>query len=194
MRKWLIGSGILGVLVVALLVGSLAMTTFAQDPTPPTQTEEQVDTGPDEQFPSYDSSIRVDDAQYEGLSEADEAAALAGLATITTEQAKAAALEANPDATVVEVELGDENGALVYEVELDNDLEVKVDAGNGAILSTEQEDADEADDLDNIQEEVESQVEDADEESGDVDDVQEEFESQADDALETPHAEDAPEH
>ena len=192
MRKWLIGGGILGVLAVALLVGSLAMTAFAQDQTPKAQTEEQADTGPDEQSPSYDSSIRVDDAQYEGLSEADEAAALASLSTITPEQAKAAALEANPGATVVEVELDNENGALVYEVELDNDLEVKVDAGNGAILSTEQEDADEADDLDNVQEEVESQVEDADEESGDVDDVQDELESQADDALETPHAEDAP--
>jgi len=192
MRKWLIGGGILGVLVVALLVGSLAMTAFAQDPTPQAQTEEQADTGPNEQFPSYDSSIRVDDAQYEGTSETDEAAALAGLATITPEQAKAAALEANPGATVVKVELDNENGALVYSVELGNGLDVKVDAGNGAILSTGQEDADEdADDVDDVQEEVESQVEDADEESGDVDDVQEESESQADDALETPQAEDA---
>ena len=171
MRKWLIGGGILGVLVAAVLVGSVAMTAFAQDPMPPAQTEEQADTGPDEQLPSYDSSIRVDDAQYKGLSEAEEAAALAGLTTVTLEQAKAAALEANPGATVVKMELGNENGALVYEVELDNGLDVKVDAGNGAILHTEQEDADEADDLDDVQEEVESQ---------------------ADDALETPHAENAP--
>ena len=171
MRKWLIGGGILGVLVAAVLVGSVAMTAFAQDPMPPAQTEEQADTDPDEQLPSYDSSIRVDDAQYKGLSEAEEAAALAGLATVTLEQAKAAALEANPGATVVKMELGNENGALVYEVELDNGLDVKVDAGNGTILHTEQEDTDEADDLDDVQEEVESQ---------------------ADDALETPHAENAP--
>jgi len=65
-----------------------------------------------------------------------------------------------------------ENGALVYSVELSNGLDVKVDAGNGTILSTEQADADE--------------------EAGDLDDVQEEVESQADDALETPHAENAP--
>jgi len=172
MRKWLIGSGILGVLVVALLVGSLAMNAFAQDPTHPTQTEEQADTGPDEQFPSYGSSIRVDDAQYEGLSEADEAATLAGLATVTPEQVKAAALKANPVATVAKVGLDNENGALVYSVELSNGLDVKVDAGNGTILHTEQADADE--------------------EAGDLDDVQEEVESQADDALETPHAENAP--
>jgi len=144
MRKWLIGGGIAGVLVVALLVGNLTMMAFAQGPTPPAQSEaqteeqadigQQADTGPDEQFPSYDSLIRVDDAQYEGMSEADEAAALAGLATITPEQAKAAALEANPGATVVKVELDDENGALVYSVELSNGLDVKVDAGSGAVL------------------------------------------------------------
>ena len=134
MKKWLIGSGIVGLLVVALLVGSLAMTAFAQGPTPQAQTEEQADTGPNEQFPSYDSSIRVDDAQYEGVSEADEAAALAGSATITPEQAKAAALKANPDVTVIKVELDNENGALVYSVELSNGLDVKVDAGNGAVL------------------------------------------------------------
>ena len=193
MRKWLIGGGILGVLVAALLVGSVAMTAFAQDPTPQAQTEEQADTGPNEQLPSYDSSIRVDDAQYEGVSEADEAAALADSATITPEQAKTAALDANPGATVVKVELDNENGALVYSVELSNGLDVKVDAGNGDILSTEQADADEAaGDQDNVQEEVESQADSADGAADDQDNVQDEFESQADDALETPHAEDAP--
>jgi len=133
MNKWLIGSGILGALAVALLAGSLLVgSAFAQGPTPP-----QADTGPDEQVPSYDSSIRVDDAQYEGVSEADEAAALAGLATITPEQAKDAVLAANPGATVVKVELDNENGALVYSVELDNGADVKVDAGNGAVLYTD---------------------------------------------------------
>jgi uncharacterized membrane protein YkoI len=166
MKKWLIGGGIVGVLVATLLVGGLAMAAFAQGPTPQAQTEEQADTGPNEQFPSYASSIRVDDAQYEGMSEADEAAALAGLATVTPEQAKAAALKANPGTTVVKVELDNENGALVYSVELSNGLDVKVDAGSGAVLYTDS--------------------------GGDQDNVQEQFESQADDALETSHAEDAP--
>jgi len=135
MRKWLIGSGILGVLLVTVLIGSLTATAFAQTPTPPqAQTDGQADTGPDEQVPSYGSAIRVDDAQYEGMSEADEATALAGLASITPEQAQDAALAANPGATVVKVELDNENGALVYSVELDNGLDVKVDAGNGAVL------------------------------------------------------------
>jgi uncharacterized membrane protein YkoI len=130
MKKWLIGSGILGVLLVTVLIGSLTATAFAQTPATPSQ----ADTGPDEQVPNYDSAIRVAGAQYDGLSEADEAAALASLATLTPEQAKAAALEAHPGTSVVKVELDNENGALVYSVELDNGLDVKVDAGNGTVL------------------------------------------------------------
>ena len=111
---------------------------------------------------------------------------------ITADEAKAAALEAYPGTNAVEVELERENGTLVYEVELDNGLEVAVDANDGAILGTEQEDADGPD---GAQEEL-NQANDADEAAGDPDDVQndvqDEFESQADDALETPQVEDAP--
>ena len=135
MKKWLIGSGILGVLLVTVLLGSLAATAFAQTPSlPKAQTEGQADAGPDEQAPSYDSAIRVDDAQYDGLSEADEAAAMAGLANITPEQAKAAAVQAHPGTTALKVELDNENGALVYSVELGSGMDVKVDAGTGVVL------------------------------------------------------------
>ena len=124
MKKWLIGSGIVGALAVALLVGNLVTGTLAQETTPPQD-------------------------------------------TITPEEAEAAALAANPGATAIEVELENENGAQVYEVELDNGLEVMVDANDGTVLGTEQEDADEsADDTDNVQYEVE----DADE-ADDADDV-----------------------
>ena len=58
-------------------------------------------------------------------------------ATITPEQAKAAALKANPDATVTEIELENENGVLVYDVELSNSMDVEVDAGTGVVLHTE---------------------------------------------------------
>ena len=95
------------------------------------------DTGPDEQSPSYTGSIAVDQTATDGMSEAGEAAALAGQAKISVEEAKAAALAANPGATVVKAELDNENGALVYSVELSNGSDVKVDAGNGAILHTE---------------------------------------------------------
>lgn len=95
------------------------------------------DTGPDEQTPSYASSISVDQTATEGMDEAAEAAALQDQATISAADAEAAALAANPGTTVVKTELDNENGALVYSVELSNGADVKVDAGNGSILFTD---------------------------------------------------------
>ena len=77
------------------------------------------------------------DAGHHGGNEADEAAALAGQAKITADAAQAAALAANPGTTAVKVELGDENGTIIYSVELNNGADVKVDATSGAVLSTE---------------------------------------------------------
>jgi hypothetical protein len=113
-------------------------------------------------------------------------------ASITSDDAQAAALAANPGASVVGVDQDEENGALVYEVKLDNGLEVQVDASSGAILGTDQEEADSgAGDADNVQEEIQ-QGNDTDEGGNDLDNVQQEFESQADDAQEAPGVEDAP--
>jgi uncharacterized membrane protein YkoI len=109
----------------------------AQAPQPGGTETTAADPGPDEQSPSYAGSIAVDQALSEGMSEADEAAALAGQAKISLDQAKAAALAANPGASVVKAELDNENGALVYSVELSNGSDVKVDAGNAAILHTD---------------------------------------------------------
>lgn len=95
--------------------------------------------------PSYTGSIPVDETATDGLSEADESAALQGQAKISAADAKAAALSANPGATVIKSELDNENGYLVYSVELDSGLDVKVDAGNGAVLATDQEDEAEMD-------------------------------------------------
>ena len=171
-NKWIVGA----MVGISLLVAGMgARAVLAQRPTPATPPAAvQQEAGPDDQVqePSYTGSIGVDQAQYEGLSEADEAAALQGMATISADQAKAAAVAANPGTTVVKVELDNENGVLVYSVELNNGLDVKVDAGNGAILHIEQAGADQ-------------------ETSGDRDNVQEEHESQADDAMETPGVEDA---
>ncbi len=77
-------------------------------------------------------SIRVDESQYTGLSETDEAARLASLATITPEQAVAAA-QAEVPGDSQKVELDNENGSLVYSVEIAGN-DVKVDAGTGAVL------------------------------------------------------------
>ena len=95
------------------------------------------DTGPDVQDPNYIGSISLDEAQYEGMSEADEAAALQQYTTTSAIEAEAAALSANPGATLVKTELDNENGMLVYSVELDNGADVKVDVGNGIILFTD---------------------------------------------------------
>jgi len=109
--------------------------------------EEQVgnQTELDEQQPQYSGSIKVDEAQYEGMSEADEAAVLQGLATISAADAETAALAANPSASVIKTELDNENGSLVYGVELTVNgkaYDVKVDAGTGAVLHTEADELD----------------------------------------------------
>ncbi len=92
----------------------------------------------DVQEPQLNGTIAVDEARYEGLSEEEEAAALAPLATITEDEAIAAA-QAEVPGSADAVELGNENGSLVYEVKIGGQ-EVKVDAGNGAVLLVEAND------------------------------------------------------
>ena len=77
------------------------------------------------------------EAPESAASEADEAAALQSQASISAADAEAAALAANPGTSVVQTELDDENGSVVYSVELDNGSDVKVDAANGSIVATE---------------------------------------------------------
>lgn len=64
------------------------------------------------------------------------------LARITPQQAAAAAQKAVPG-TVLKVELDEEDGFLVYEVEIGNS-EVRIDAGTGQVLRVKQDDHDEA--------------------------------------------------
>jgi uncharacterized membrane protein YkoI len=169
LKKVLVGTGIAAALTGMFLLGSLVLApAFAQTQhsNSPTQAVTQISNntpveddvqGPDldkveeqvedqndvdEQQPQYAGSISVDEAQYQDMSEADEEAALQAKATITSAQAETAALAANPGTTVVKTELDNENGVLVYSVELSNGLDVKVDAGNGKILHTEQADND----------------------------------------------------
>ncbi|ACL26337.1 PepSY domain-containing protein [Chloroflexus aggregans] len=75
--------------------------------------------------------------------ESAEAAALASKVAISEQQAVATALAANPGATMVKVSLDDENGVIVYSVELDNGTDVKVDAITGQITSVDQAGAEE---------------------------------------------------
>jgi uncharacterized membrane protein YkoI len=59
---------------------------------------------------------------------------------ITADEAQAIAEGANPGSTTLAVEFDREGGQEIWEVELNNNLDVKVDASSGAILSTEQRD------------------------------------------------------
>jgi len=90
----------------------------------------------DVQEPQLNGSIAVPEGQDEGLSEADEAAALAPLATVTPDEAIAAAAQAEGPGDLGKVELKNENGSLVYSVEIGG-KDVKVDAGTGAVLHIE---------------------------------------------------------
>lgn len=93
-------------------------------------TNTQADTS--EQKPSYTSSIKVVDTTEQD--EKTEAAKLASLAKITSDQAKAAA-EKNIGGAASSVKLESENGNVVYVVTIGT-KEVKVDAGNGNVLHT----------------------------------------------------------
>jgi uncharacterized membrane protein YkoI len=105
----------------------------------PSAEDSAADSGPDQPSPSYTGSITVSPSQDSGLSESEEATALQSQAKIPASDAETAALAANPGATVTKSEIDNENGALVYSVELSNGSDVKVDAGTGQVLHTEQE-------------------------------------------------------
>jgi len=66
--------------------------------------------------------------------------ALQDQAVISEAEASAIAQNAYPDTTVKDVELEKEHGLLIYDVELDNGLELAVNAADGSIVSTEQDD------------------------------------------------------
>ncbi len=123
--------------------------------------EDKDQGGPQVQSPSYAGSTTVDQAATEGMSETDEATALQSKAVISAKDAEGAALASNPGAKVVKTALDNENGVLVYSVELDNGKEVKVDAGNGKVLhvaqADQQEQGQQGQDNDQVQQEQEGE-------------------------------------
>ena len=80
------------------------------------------------QHPAYVSSIKVPEPEPRNL---------AALAKITAAQAMAAAQTAYPGTKVEKLALENENGSLVYAVNLSNGQEVEVDAGNAKVLHVE---------------------------------------------------------
>jgi uncharacterized membrane protein YkoI len=129
LKRILYGSGVLGVLTAAFLLGSVSLgAAFAQTQTAPT--------------PAAQSQTAPAAKEKKGeANEQAESAALASQAKITVDQAKSAALAQFPGGTVKQTELEDENGTIVYGVELTDSAgksqDVKVDATSGKVLKVE---------------------------------------------------------
>jgi hypothetical protein len=109
-----------------------AATGTSTNPKAPT-TEVGTPAAPEKQDPQLNGSVRA--ADQSGAGESSDTA-LQSQAKITPGEANQAALAAAPG-TVNKVELGNENGSVVYDVEITANgttTDVKVDAGNGTIL------------------------------------------------------------
>lgn len=90
--------------------------------------------------PQNDNDIEVNEANEE-QNEAAESQALQAKAKITADDAKNAALKA-VSGTVKKVSLDNENGNVVYSVEIQTAMgvvDVKVDAGNGQVLAQDRD-------------------------------------------------------
>ncbi len=112
-----------GLLLAGALIFALGSTVIG------TGQEVQADSkNTIEQAPGLTCSIKVP---------SPEPADLSALAKIKAGDAMAAAKKAFPGIAVKKVELDNENGCLVYSLELRNGGEVLVDAGNGSILRQE---------------------------------------------------------
>lgn len=115
-----------GAAALGLMLGAAGITAAATNSGSSNEAAVESEQGPE---PSYQSSIT-----------ADKGAPLDGLAKITPEAAATAAANAT-NGTAGEVELENENGNVVYGVEITQPdgtkLDVKVDAGNGRVLAKE---------------------------------------------------------
>ena len=130
---------------MALALGVIGATAYAESPPPSPSASPANPRNPkagenETQEPSYTGSIQTPKSA-DTENEAGEAAALAGLAKLTESDARNAALAKFPRATVQKASLEDENGSVVWAIQLTDAnksvQEVKVDAGNGAILAVE---------------------------------------------------------
>lgn len=136
MKKTLITYTLLGILAAGTL-GPVVASAQQNSPATPRQAQTR--------DASLNGSVPVPEDQ--NLSEADELARYQSLTTVTLDEAVAAAQGATGlNDAPTQVELGDENSFLIWEVVIGN-REVKIDAGNGQVLQTEQVGAkDEGDD------------------------------------------------
>ena len=128
------------------LLSSALASAQGNDPQPakaPAAAQQEREDG--DQSPAYRSSVTA--SEQELGSEQAEAQALQSKATVSVTEARSAALAAVPG-TAGQVELDNENGSVVYSVEITKadgaKLDVKVDAGNAKVLHQEADDGDDA--------------------------------------------------
>jgi uncharacterized membrane protein YkoI len=118
-----------GAAAVGVVLGAAGITAAATNSDSSSTSADAPDASDGQQDSSYTSSIT-----------APEGAKLDGLATITADQASSVAVSAT-GGTAGEVELENENGNVVYGVEITapdgKQLDVKVDAGNASVLDQE---------------------------------------------------------
>jgi hypothetical protein len=113
-RRQFIGGGATTIALSALALG--ASRTLAQDATPTTESDDTQPSGPPIiGTPTLNPTIDLLKAQQ-------------------------IALEGNPGTVVTKVELDGEDGVLEYAIQLDNGIEVDIDAMTGTITKTEPSD------------------------------------------------------
>lgn len=145
-------------LIAVLVVGAMGLVTYRvlastnllQTQDCPQDVEENAahQTAEAEDADVEDCGNQLDDESGNGdVNEATEAngqdqadESTLAVTGITAEQAQAIVEAANPGIATLNVEFDRESHKEVWEVELDNGLDVKVDATTGEILSTEKRD------------------------------------------------------
>lgn len=141
-------------LLVGLLVGGLvAGITLTGNPAPAAAQSTDACVEDDDSQEAPETNV-VDDVQEEvecgpqdeneadeadEANEADEASEVvpADWTGLSLDKAKAIAVGANPGTAVVEADFEQEGGTAAYEVELDNGVDLTIDALSGEILSSE---------------------------------------------------------
>jgi len=130
------GATAVGLLAGAAGIANAATSTTDQSPSP-SASSAAADNETNDPAPDYTSSVTAPDNENEGD--------LQALATIGPDEATAAATAAT-GGTAGETELENENGNVVYGVEVSlpdgSTLDVKVDAGNGTVLAQQVDEAD----------------------------------------------------
>ena len=120
--KW-IAFAVTALLVVGVM-GVVSYRVFAQNSAQPAAQSGTEEPNDSTEVPGQDSSDEVAPAQT----------------GITADEAQAIVEKAYPGVTTIAVEFDREGGKDMWEVELDNDLDVKVDAASGEILFSEKRD------------------------------------------------------